>query len=121
MFRTLIAIAALLFTVPVFSQTPCPKCGQIHATVSSGVQRFVINRNPAAYQHALREAQILASRGTAGHPLGVAPGCRYSGTGYSYSQRPNHCYYGEMSESRLVARAVVRGRNGAFYWSAHYR
>ena len=100
-------------------QGVCPNCGKVHAP--SGVQRYVVNRDHRAYSHALREAQILAARGTAGHPLGVAPGCRYSGTGYSYSTRPNHCYYGEISESRLIARAVVRGKNGAFYWSAHYR
>ena len=99
----------------------CPRCNQIHAVESSGVHRYVVNRDPSAYAHALREAQILAARGTAGHPLGCAPGCNASGTGYSHSSRPHHCFYGEISESRLVARAVVKGRNGAWYWSAHYR
>jgi hypothetical protein len=83
--------------------------------------RYVVNRDPAAYAHALREAQILARQGTSGHPLGCAPGTSYSGTGYSWSPSPNHCYYGEMPESRLVARACVRGPNGAYFWSAHYR
>ena len=83
--------------------------------------QFVVNKDERAYKHALKEAQILAARGTAGHPLGCAPGTRYSGTGYSWSARPNHCFYGEMSESRLVARACVRGANGAYFWSAHYR
>lgn len=88
---------------------------------ATGVERFVVNRDPVAYNHALREARILAQRGTAGHPLGCAPGCSRSGTGYSWSPRPNHCFYGELSDSRLVARACVRGRNGAYFWSAHYR
>jgi hypothetical protein len=80
-----------------------------------------VNRNRAAYNHALKEAQILASRGTAGHPMGCAPGSSRSGTGYSWGGAPNHCYYGQLSDSQLIARACVRGRNGAYFWSAHYR
>ena len=57
-----------------------------------------INRDAQAYAWAKREAAILASRGTAGHPMGCAPGTRYSGTGYSHSGRPVHCY-SEMPES----------------------
>lgn len=88
----------------------------------SGVMGRVVNRDGAAFAHAQREAQILASRGTVGHPLGVAPGCRYSGTGTSFSpDQPNHCYADEMPESRLVARAMAQGRDGKVYWSAHYR
>ncbi len=88
----------------------------------SGVMGRVVNRDAAAFAHAQREAQLLASRGTVGHPLGVAPGCRYSGTGTSFSpDQPNHCYAGEMPESRLVARAMAHGRDGKVYWSAHYR
>ena len=96
-------------------------------TASAGISnlgqaaRYVVNRNQAAYNHALREAQILARNGSAGHPLGCAPGTRRSGTGYSYGSTPNHCYYGQLPDSQLVARACVRGRNGALYWSAHYR
>jgi hypothetical protein len=93
----------------------------IASGLSTLVDKFVVNRSERAYQHALRAAQILAARGTAGHPLGVAPGCRYSGTGISFSaDRPNHCYLG-LPNSRLVARAVVQGTDGRFYWSAHYR
>lgn len=110
--ETLVAVDG----VPVGS-TPLPA---LSAPVN-GLLPYEINRDQRAYAHAKREAQILASRGTAGHPLGCAPGTRYSGTGYSYSGRPNHCYYGELSETRLVARACVRGRNGALFWSAHYR
>lgn len=81
----------------------------------------VINRDNAAYQHALKEATYLAERGIVGHPFGVAPGCNKAGTGCSSSEsRPNHCFM-ELPESRIVARAVVRGRDGRFYWSAHYR
>ena len=117
----LLSVAVVLCTAlhGAIAAETCPNCGKIHAT--SGAERYVVNRDPRAYAHALKEARILASRHSAGHPLGVAPGCRYSGTGYSYGIRPHHCYYGEISESRLVARACVRGRNGALFWSAHYR
>ena len=119
----ILSVVVVLATAPALAATtsgiPCPQCGKVHAVDS--VSRYIVRRDENAYQHAVREAKILASRGTAGHPLGVAPGCRYSGTGYSFGQRPHHCYYGELSESRLIARAVVRGRNGAYYWSAHYR
>lgn len=81
----------------------------------------IINRNQAAYNHALKEATYLAERCMVGHPFGVAPGCNKAGTGCSSSEeRPNHCFM-ELPESRIVARAVVRGRDGRFYWSAHYR
>lgn len=102
---------------------------QFAAPMPAGRSGLIVNRDPQAYAHALREAQILASRGEnyhrhgdGGHPLGVAPGCRFSGTGYSRDpNRPNHCYQGELPDSRLVARAMVPGPNGTYYWSAHYR
>lgn len=91
------------------------------ANVVSSISSRVVNRDQSAFNHALREAQILASRRGSGHPLGVAPGCRYSGTGTSFSPNsPNHCYK-SLPESRLVARAVVAGNDGKYYWSAHYR
>jgi hypothetical protein len=80
-----------------------------------------INRDEAAYQWAKREATILARTGRVYHPMGCAPGTRYSGCGSSYRYgRPNHCYL-NMSPSRIVARACVRGRNGMWYWSMHAR
>lgn len=89
---------------------------------SAGLLPYEINRDQRAYTHAKREAQILAARSySAGHPLGCAPGCNRSGTGWSYSGRPNHCYYGELPESRIVARACVRGSDGRYVWSCHYR
>ena len=89
----------------------------------------VIGEGTAAYQHALREAQIIAARGgtyhrhsDGGHPLGTAPGCKYSGTGYTWDMnRPGHCWEDELPESRIVARARAQGSNGAWFWSAHYR
>lgn len=86
-----------------------------------GISNRVVNRDHVAFEHAQREAQILASRRGSGHPLGVAPGCSYSGTGTSFSSdSPNHCY-NTLPESRLVARAVAIGQDGKYYWSAHYR
>jgi len=79
-----------------------------------------INRDSRAYAHAKREAQILANSGRgAWHPLGTAPGCRYSGCGSSSTTVPNHCYR-NLGDSRIVARACVF-RNGRYYWSAHLR
>lgn len=119
--------------VPVGSQQTCangrctPIANVVRGTVAvatapvRAVASAVVNRSQVAYDHAQREAAILASRQTAGHPLGVAPGCRYSGTGISFSESmPHHCYK-SLGDSRLVARAVVRGRDGKYYWSAHYR
>jgi len=79
-----------------------------------------VNRDARAYAHALQEATILADRNMTGHPLGCASGCSRSGTGYSYSDTPTHCFAGELPDSMLVARACVI-RNGRYYWSAHYR
>ena len=89
----------------------------------------IIGEGTPAYQHALREAQIIASRGgnyhrhgDGGHPLGTAPGCSYSGTGYTWDRnRPGHCWENELPDNRIVARARAQGVNGAWFWSAHYR
>lgn len=92
----------------------------VGSTVAS-ISSRVVNRDQVAFEHAQKEAQILASRRGSGHPLGVAPGCSYSGTGTSFSsESPNHCY-NTLPESRLVARAVAIGQDGKYYWSAHYR
>lgn len=81
----------------------------------------IVNRSQVAYDHAVQEATILAGQQRVYHPLGVAPGCRYSGTGSSFSvDRPNHCYM-RLGNRRLVARAAVQGSDGRWYWSAHYR
>ena len=101
---------------------PVASIAQAAVSVVEGISSRIVNRDSAAYNHALREAQILASRRSVGHPLGVAPGCSYAGTGTSFSaEHPNHCFAREMPESRLIARAVVLGSDGKYYWSAHYR
>lgn len=113
--------------VPV-NQTQVSRSQPIRNAIR-GVAGLVVNRDANAYAHALREAQILASRGEGyyrykdgGHPLGVAPGCTKAGTGYSRDpNRPNHCWLGEVPDSRLIARAMVPGPNGTYFWSAHYR
>lgn len=109
--------------VPVEQLRSTPVKSVVTAAVNAveAISSRIVNRDQNAYNHALREAQILASRRASGHPLGVAPGCRYAGTGTSFSaQSPNHCYK-NLPESRLVARAVVLGSDGRYYWSAHYR
>ena len=78
-----------------------------------------VNRDPRAYAHARREAQMLANSGSGGwHPLGTAPGCSFSGCGQSTNGVPSHCYVNQSH--RLVARAGVY-RNGRWFWSAHFR
>jgi len=95
-------------TTPVVSKSP------------GGLMPGEISRDSRAYSHAKREAQMLANSGNgAWHPLGVAPGCRYSGCGVSSTGSPNHCYR-NLGDSRIVARACVY-RNGRYYWSAHLR
>lgn len=115
--------------VPVNQSVTISQPAQPIRSIVRGAVGLVVNRDANAYAHALREAQILASRGEGyyrfkdgGHPLGVAPGCSRAGTGYSRDpNRPNHCWLGELPESRLVARAMVPGPNGTYFWSAHYR
>jgi hypothetical protein len=86
-----------------------------HSTSSSLAD---VRIDAAAYSFALREATLQASRHSVGHLLGIAPGCRGSGVGSSSSpSSPNHC----VSGGQLVARAGVRGSDGKWYWSAHYR
>ena len=119
----------LLLTVLICSSVQaqvCQTCGRVHgAKASSSLiaadgYPVVCRTDERAYQHALREAQILASQGRVYHPLGCAPGTFASGCGSSFDlNRPNHCYY--RSGRRLVARARVMGRDGRFYFSAHYR
>src|SRR6056297_339660 len=102
------AHAALAHAHPHRSNTP-PAVTQ---TSRSGAPP-IIGQGTAAYQHALREAQIIASRGgdyhrrsDGGHPLGNAPGCSRSGTGYTWDRnRPGHCWENELPDSRIVARA----------------
>ena len=95
-------------TTPVVSKSP------------GGLMPGEVNRDSRAYAHAKREARMLANSGNgAWHPLGVAPGCRYSGCGVSFTGSPNHCYR-NLGDGRIVARACVY-RNGRYYWSAHLR
>ena len=88
--------------------------------VAQPADQYVCRKNEAAYQHALRECQIMAKRKRVYHALGCAKGARYSGVGMSYGTKPRHCY-SKMDSNRLIARAYVRSASGAHYWSAHYR
>jgi len=89
------------------------------AKPASSLMPGEVNRDPRAYAHAKREAQMLANSGSGGwHPMGTAPGCSFSGCGQSTNGVPNHCY--RNLSHRLVARAGVY-RNGRWYWSAHFR
>ena len=100
-----------------------PRYLPAYAQASPGYLPREINRDPVAYAHAAREVRILAAQGYRnGHPLGCAPGCRASGTGYSHSpNRPTHCLM-ERGDGPIVARACYRcPRTGRYYWSAHYR
>lgn len=121
MLRVLILLAAMTATAQA---QVCQTCGRVHGQVQSSAVAAdgypaVYRADERAYQHALREANILASRNTVGHPLGCAPGTTGSGTGTSWSaSRPNHCFF--RSGRRLVARAMVQ-RGGKCFWSAHYR
>lgn len=121
-----IIVITLLLAPFGYSQSVCQTCGQVHGvqvppvSVAADGYPAVYRADERAYQHALREAQILASRNVVGHPLGCAPGTTGSGTGTSWNpSRPNHCFF--RSGRRLVARAMVQGRSGKCFWSAHYR
>ncbi len=89
-------------------------------TFPDPAEQFVCRKDPAAYAHALRECQIMAKKRKVYHALGCAKGTRYSGVGMSYGVKPRHCY-SQMDTKRLVARAFVKTKSGARYWSAHYR
>jgi hypothetical protein len=128
--ETLVAIDGVPISAPQLQVCTGPNCqaqGPIRQIL--GVDGAIINRDPVAFAHAQREAEMIAAMGAnyyrgpgRGHPLGVAPGCRYSGTGYTWDMnRPGHCYENELPESRIVARARARGVNGAWFWSAHYK
>lgn len=121
--RFLLLLVALV-CVPVQAQV-CQTCGRVHgpkvSTVAVAADGYpaIYRADERAYQWALREAQILASRNSVGHPMGCAPGTTGSGTGTSWdASRPNHCFF--RSGRRLVARAMVQ-RGGKCFWSAHYR
>ena len=114
-----------LICFPAHAQV-CQTCGRVHGAkastslIAADGYPVICRTDERAYQHALREAQILASQGRVYHPLGCAPGTYASGCGSSFNaNRPNHCYY--RSGRRLVARARVMGGDGRYYFSAHYR
>jgi hypothetical protein len=108
-------LIALSFGSFVFADEP--------ATVKPAAPVYMpgeVNRNQQVYDWAKREATLMARYGRVKHYLGCGPGIRYSGVGSSFSGRPNHCYL-NMPQSRIIARACVRGRNGMWYWSCHLR
>ena len=120
------SLLMLLFLTATASAQVCQTCGRVHGTpvvqsqMAADGYPVICRTDERAYQHALREAQILASQRRVYHPLGCAPGTYASGCGSSFDpNRPNHCFY--RSGKRLVARARVMGRDGRFYFSAHYQ
>lgn len=121
----LLLLVAVSICLPVKAKV-CDTCGRMHRSqlssnfIAADGYPVICRTDERAYQHALREAQILASQRRVYHPLGCAPGTYASGCGSSFNaNRPNHCYY--RSGRRLVARARVMGVDGRYYFSAHYR
>ncbi len=112
---------ALLVCMPLHGDD-LPVKAPVPSELSSlgGAAKYVVRKDETAYAHALREATILANRHACYHALGCAPGTSWSGVGYNWNTRPWHCY-SYLDDSRLVARACVKGWSGAYYWSAHYR
>jgi hypothetical protein len=92
------------------AQTPCPSCGQIHASGTS---------NGSYYQsQAQAEAQTMAARGHKGHIQGTIAGVRFCGVGWS-SSSPNAPTCTPSGGMMLVADAVSRGADGWYrvrYW-----
>jgi hypothetical protein len=107
----------------VYAQPKSPSnnctCTNCQCSTSPGATTgAVVNKDPAMFAHAQREAQIQAKMGTLAHFLGTAPGARGSGVGVSSSiNQPSHCVRGR----ELIARAYAVSGNGRVYWSAHYR
>jgi len=90
----------------------CPKCGKVHAAKTQSTVSV-------AQQHAQREANYMARTGVTGHPMGVAPGASFSGTGYGPSPNCRTCT--PSRRMTLIADAVAQGRNGYWYRSRHWR
>lgn len=101
----------------------CSFCSAQEITKKSKdpVANFIVTKDINAYRHALKEAKLLVKLGHAGHPLGCASGATKTGTGFSYLRKPKHCFYLEISETRLIARACFRDSKGRYFWSAHYK
>lgn len=110
----------LIFTLLVFCSYPALSQELLDNELKEA-SKYVVKKDQNAYEHALKEVKIMIARGRVGHPLGCAKGSTRSGTGMSYSVKPRHCFYGKISESRLIARACIRDKRGAYWWSAHYK
>ena len=110
--KTLILTILVLFSSVAYAQQPCPKCGKVHQKQTNSAQA-----------HAQREAEMMARTGRVRHYLGVAPGCRFSGVGFSsHSRNPPTCVpwrYGSSARI-LVADAIVCNGRGC-YRSRHWR
>ena len=73
-----------------------------------------------AEAHALAEARLMMRMGRIGHPMGCAPGARFSGTGMGPSQTCNTCVPGRRMT--LIADARVRNPlTGYWFRSRHWR
>lgn len=77
----------------------------------------------SAQTHAEREAEMMAERGVCAHLLGVAPAAKFSGVGRSTHPRPKTCLPWEHGSGARheIADAIVRGSDGFFYRSRHWK
>lgn len=135
-----ITVNGVVINVKVSAQQPVQQSVQqvyrqpVQPQSSGGDYPYTIGEGTAAFAFAQQEANYLASRGVRdyesgvarfgakhGHPMGVAPGARSAGTGYSWNMRhPQHCSDHEPP-SNIVARARAQSADGAWFWSAHFR
>ncbi len=106
-----VAILMVLTFASLASADRCPLCGKDHS----------LNRRvETAQAFAEREDALMVKQGRMGHLLGVAPGCRFAGVGYSTSPNPPTCT--PSRPMTLVADAIAYcPRTRRYYRSRHWR